>query len=517
MKNENGYLKRFMLATVVLLIALLVIGSGVILAQSEEPQYGGTLKIVNTAEGAAPLGVPWENTTNDSLLMGPCIESLVKESTGGEMFPYLATSWDVDTENNIITFHLRKGVKFHDGTDFNAEAAQFSLQQAMDTKVVSGWESVDVIDEYTIAIKLKEYSNLLFTRLSSRSLGMISPTAFKEHGIEWARNNPVGTGPFKFESFQRGSVLRYVRNDNYWQEGKPYLDAIEYHFIRDTMTQQVAMMSSGEQRIDVLCSNSGELINMLRSQGLRIENMSIGPVSLMPSSKDPDSPLADSRVRRAISYAIDRKNIVQARGFGVWEPAYQFVPEAWSAHMENYEDNRYNPEKAKQLLEEAGYADGFKTTIYSMPGFVDKSAIEAVQNQLGQVGIDVELEFPDSGGYSNLRFNGWTGLLAQHTRAFPNIHNMYMYYIDNSAGYFPSMKRPNEVIELFNESVKTPEIEEEYVEEINRIIMEEMIVIPLYHIGDTYILRDYVHDTGFTEWGSSTMFIPEDSWISKFN
>src|SRR5437763_16410419 len=120
---------------------------------------------------------------------------------------------------------------------------------------------------------------------------MISPTAFDKNGLEWARSNPVGTGPFKLDTFERGSKLRYVKWDGYWQKGLPHLDGIEYLFIRDSMTQQTAMQAKGDQRVDALACTSGEQAVALKAAGVNVLLMVVVPGSVGPVSGDEDEGL----------------------------------------------------------------------------------------------------------------------------------------------------------------------------------------------------------------------------------
>ena len=131
----------------------------------------------------------------------------------GRIEPWLAESWKVAPDKKSITFVLRKGVKFHDGTDFNAEAAKFNLDalKAGKNPGTEDWGSIDIIDAYTVRINLLKYSNILLSRFGATPGSMVSPTAFKTKGIEWARWNPVGTGPFEFVSFERDASMRYKK------------------------------------------------------------------------------------------------------------------------------------------------------------------------------------------------------------------------------------------------------------------------------------------------------------------
>jgi peptide/nickel transport system substrate-binding protein len=133
---------------------------------------------------------------------------------------------------------------------------------------------------------------------------------------------------------------------------------------------------------------------MMKAQGFEVLTMSIGPVSLIPDSKNADSPLSNKKVRQAVSYAINREAIVKARGFGFWKVANQIPSPGQLGYVKNLELGQYDPKKAKQLLTEAGYPNGFKIKIHVMPAMVDRDAMVAVQRFLGEVGIQVGLNFP---------------------------------------------------------------------------------------------------------------------------
>jgi peptide/nickel transport system substrate-binding protein len=500
--------------TLIVFIMLLLSISGV---KAASQQYGGIMKVVDMAEGAAPIGAPWENNTIDTKLMGPVIETLYREDPSGKVYPHLATDYKLDLENKTLTFNLRKGIKFHDGTDFNAEAARWCYQKGIDAKIAAGWESVEAVGDSAIRIHFKNYQNDFLGRACGRSFGMISPTAFNKNGIEWARWHPVGTGPFKFVKFQRGNILEYTKNENYWVKGKPYLDGISFLFIRDPMTQQAALLTKDpEQRVDVLSVTSGEQAAMMKAQGFQVLSMPIGPVSLIPDSANADSPLSNRKVREAISYAIDREGIVKARGFGIWKPAYQFQPDNMPTYIPNFQGTLYNPQKAKQLLTEAGYPNGFKTKLIVMPAMVDRDAMVAVQRNLAAIGIQAEMEFPDMGGYMNYRFQGWSnGFMCQHTRALANFNSSFSIYFLPAYKQFPSLKRTDGLIEMIEASNRSPEPSSEKGQPMERLIAQDTMVIPLYYVYELYITRSTVHDTGYTEWSGATIFKPEDAWLSK--
>ena len=514
MKKKKGFVYRSSLLISFIIACLLAI---VNVSKAETtPQYGGVLRIIDLSEGAQPIGAPWRVRGIDLNLMRPAIESLLREDINANYHPWLATEWKIDKTKKTITLSLRKGVKFHDGTDFNAEAVKWCIDRAIENKMVKGFNSVDVIDDYTVRINVAHYQNNLLNLLSSSYTSVVSPTAYKEMGEEKAMWHPVGTGPFKFVNYERGNKLTYTKWEGYWGKGKPYLDGLEYIFIRDPMTQQAAMQARGDEKVHVLAVTSGEQAAMLKAKGFKEITMYTGSIALIPDSNDPNSPFANKKVRLATSYAIDREAIVKARGFGLWSPANQAPTPGKPGHVNESEFGRYDPEKAKQLLAEAGYPNGFQTTIYPMPGLVDRDVMVAVQQFLGEVGIKAELEFPDRGKFNELRFKGWrNGLLAQATRMLATTNITYNFYCHTAAGQFPSMKRPDGFVDKLNASLETLVPEKANMEELTRILIDDVTFIPLYYISESRILQSNVHDTGYFEWEAGTVFTPENIWMSK--
>ena len=234
-----------------------------------QPQYGGVMKMIDVAEGAQPIGVPWEVRGVDS---DPHEAGHREPHPRGyeRRLPSVARHGleDRPGKEHHNPFP-EKGRQFHDGTDFNARAAKWCLDHAIEAKTVAGFLSVDIIDDYTIRINLDKYRNTHMNVLAQSVCNMISPTAYEKNGKEWAEWHPVGTGAFKFVSFERGSKVTYAKWDGYWQKGRPYLDGIEYLLIRDPMTQMAAMRSSGPDKVQVLYMNSGEQATMMKGDGLQ--------------------------------------------------------------------------------------------------------------------------------------------------------------------------------------------------------------------------------------------------------
>jgi peptide/nickel transport system substrate-binding protein len=483
-------------------------------APKMQPQTGGILKIIEATGPKSPFGWPTESIGEAVLAMKPVTEALLRQYYDGRIEPGLAESWKIAPDKSSITFNLRKGVKFHDGTDFNAEAAKFNLEFVKTAKRpgTEDWTSIDVIDDYTLKITLSKYTNLLLTRFTTGTTSMVSPTAFKTKGIEWARWNPVGTGPFEFVSFERDVRTKYKRFDGYWQKGKPYVDGMEYLYIKDPMTQSAAM-EAGEGQ--VLNTETGKMAADLKAAGLNIITADTGTVVLIPDSMNADSPLANRKVREAVEYAIDKEAIAKAKSYGFWGAAYQLPNVGTMAYIKDFQGRRYNPAKAKQLLAEAGYPKGFKTKIF--PHFaIDKDIMVSVQNYLSKVGIIAEIEIVDQGKYSEYRRKGWkNGFLCQPLGSYPNYLQTLDLYMPSDSLEFPSMKRPAGLDTLLKEALATINPEAPRIQKVLKVIHEDATVIPIHTTGRASIQQKNVHDTGHLSMGGWTDWTPDRSWLNK--
>ncbi|SHI17506.1 extracellular solute-binding protein, family 5 Middle [Sporobacter termitidis DSM 10068] len=476
---------------------------------------GGIMRIVCTAEGANPIGVPWLVFGVDTALLIPVCETLVFERTNGDIVPFLASSYKIDLDNKQVVLDLRQGIKFTDGSDFNADAVVWNLLNDKKANYLStAVTDVVKLGDYQVGLKFEKYANDILSALASHSNAVISKASYEKNGEEWAKENPVGTGPFMLKSYTHGASISYTKNSDYWQKGKPYLDGIEYEFIRDVMTQNVAMQSSGEQSIDVLDTTNGEQVATLKQMGFNVNLMPIGPISLVPSSLDQSSPLSKKEVREAISYCLDRQSIVDARGFDVLTPAYQFIGPAWNGHLPDSYNLSYNLDKAKELMKQAGYPDGFTTTLYAQPALADKDAAVAIQSMLGQIGIKAELQFPDSGGYSAIRKNGWDGLLIQHTRSLTQIVSSFNFYFGKTQMLLSSLWYPDNMEAAIQEAMTTPDNKTQ-LETLSKMIYDNMLIVPVYNLVDCWIAKANIQGADFTNWGSSTMYLAADAYMTK--
>ena len=477
-----------------------------------EDKYGGILRIVNSAEGGAPIGIPWSVSTLENLLKPPFFECLLAPTTLGELQPRLAESWTVDMANNEIVFNIRPGIKFHDGSDFTAEVAAWNIMMGVNSlQWNQSITECEARGDYVLAVKYDVWSNAIIFGMASYY--MCSKESYEKNGEEWAAENPIGTGPFVMTEYIHGQYIKGVRNDNYWQEGKPYLDGVEFHFIRDPVAQSMALQATGDQRIDVLNLNSAEEVSNYINMGYDTYILYTGPVALFPSSMDDNSPLSILEVRQAISYALDREALCAARGFGIATPGTQWVESNSIAHLPDSYNQSYDPDKAKELLAQAGYPDGFHTTLISQPGVADRDSTVAIQAMLEAVGITSDIEFPDSGAYSSLRAAGWDGICVAGARQFAFVYNSFYLYFDWNQMFYVSVKRPDGWEETLRAAEQTPEPEQDKLQAVHAMLLDNMIAIPVYNITDNWVFQDNVYDTYYGIYDTSAANLA-DAWMS---
>ena len=218
---------------------------------------------------------------------------------------------------------------------------------------------------------------------------MVSPTSLKTLGND-AMTHPVGTGPFSFVSYQPDTSIKFQKFDGYWQKGKPYLDGIEFDFIADPVTALASFEAGEAQAIENLGPKD---VSDLIATGKY--NVTLSPAyvaALAGDSAHSDSPYANISVRRAISYAIDNQAIAKTLGFGLIPSTNQLQPPDGLAYNPKVVGYPYNPDKAKQLLSEAGYPNGLQTKITFTSGATNQDLFTAVQSYLQAVGIKATLD-----------------------------------------------------------------------------------------------------------------------------
>jgi len=465
------------------------------------PKSGGIFRRIYRDFPSNLSYIPEQNLADESMAKAYA-ETLVYWAGDGEFKPELAKSWEIDETAKTLTFHLQEGVTFHDGTPFNAEAVRANVQLLIDSQRLANGQyvdSIEVVDEYTFRYNL----NALFTpQMMLHSYGynlltMFSPTALEDNGKEWAVSNYVSTGPFKFDSFERDVSLKMVRYDDYWRgDPYPYLDAIEIIFVAD-VTIASTKFQAGEG--DAVSGLSLKEAIDLEKMGYKLIPQIGGFYSdLIPDTKSEGSIFKNQKVREAIEYAIDRDGLAAALGYGKGVAVKSLGPRGSQGYDPNFQIREYDPQKALDLLAEAGYPEGFKTTIYQLQGPTDQT--EAIQTFLADVNIEAEIQVEDPGKFfGRIYGEGWEGgMMFFSVPVDPEFAiGWFVHFGPQPIFPYVSLEWPEGYYDLVEDVRLAPNMEamHDATREMMTFLSERAVIIPLITMPTQYITQDYVHTT----------------------
>jgi|TARA_Y100000310_G_scaffold281529_4_gene302058 peptide/nickel transport system substrate-binding protein len=380
------------------------------------PRYGGHLRVGYGIEPTS-LDAALGRSGGDAYYWRQIYDQLVDADPDLTPRPStsLATSWEISTEPHAITFHLREGVTFHDGTRFNAEAVKFNVERILDPKTkatprasMTVIESIDVVDEYTVRFNLQRAWGAGLNMLADRGGVMNSPAEVAALGADYGWR-PAGTGPFKVDKVITGTLVHLVRNENYWgtdAKGRrlPYLDEITIRVIRD-QTVLASALRTGE--IDVAYLPYKDVAAFRRDDRFQIETMPGGSIALVLAFNVGKPPLDDANLRLAVAHAINPEVINKAIFFekvivadaGMWPVG------AW-AHDPDVPRPYYDLDKAREYLAKAGKQSGFEFTAVTSNSPVLIPTTEIVRVMLKKVGISMNIEVLSTGVATERFFHG---------------------------------------------------------------------------------------------------------------
>jgi peptide/nickel transport system substrate-binding protein len=514
----------------ILLLTITLFVSSIINVSAE-----GTLIFANS--GDAVRLDPGDVTDNESAdRMDNIFEGLVEFEAGStEIKPCLAESWEISEDGTEIVFHLRKGVKFHDGTDFNADAVVFSFERQYNPEHPyyeygqwSSWQSffsdfdrIEKIDDYTVKAVLKKPNASMMIKFSMWTVNIVSPTNAEKYK-EDAFRYPCGTGPFKFVEWLKDDHITLEAFEDYWK-GRPELDRLifrvienpsarllalevgEIHgmefpnpadFARIEANPELVLMSEPGMNIGYIALNTGYAYIDENKNGVRDPNE--------PLEKTPGyfEPLTKKEVRQAINMAIDKESIISDIYMGTALVAKNGMPPFMLGYNDDIEDYPYDPERAKELLSEGGYPDGFEVTLYVMPVsrpymFDPPKIGEAIQSYLAAVGIDVNFYQVDWGTYLDETEAGKHQMcLLGITGDTGDTDDFMSYcYAPNAAAMGVASNRAfylnPEVQELIDKALLTYDEEErtEYYKKAQEIIHEDAPWVFLAHSTQNVVFR----------------------------
>ena len=343
---------------------------------------------------------------NDFRILLNLYDGLVRYKPGTlEVEPALAESWEISDDGLNYTFKLREGVKFHDGSAFNAEAVKFNFERMLNKDhpyadtgpfplafFFSAIKEVNAVDELTVQMKLDAPFAPLLSNLAYPTGLIVSPEQVKKHGKDYGRN-PSGSGPFKFAEWESNRRVVLEKNPDHW-DGAPPLQAVVYRPITDANTRVAEMMAGGiDLMVEVPPDN---LVQFRDAPDFQVYEQT-GPHVWFLILNAKEKPFDDKRMRQAANYAINKQSLVDNILQGTATVAAGPVAKAFEwAYNDALEPYPYDPDKARQLIEEAGYGDGVEVTFYVTEGgsgMLDPIPMgTAIQADLDKVGIKAKIE-----------------------------------------------------------------------------------------------------------------------------
>lgn len=476
--------------------------------KAQAPQYGGTLTF---ASSALPASIEPHLESADIFQQRKFLfyENLVTIDNELAPQPELAEGWERKSDTEYV-FFLRRGVKFHNGKEMDAEDVKYSYERVLDPEVGSGGrgdlitiKSIDVIDRYTVRFSLHEPSASFLINLGGKYNAVI-PAGSAPSGTELA-TRAIGTGPFYVESFEPNQRLILKRFNDYWMEGKPYLDEIRYIAVPDE-SNIVAGLRTGQIDAAVITSPINYRL-IAADRRLRAINAPAIRWVVLDLAGDME-PTQHPDVRRAIALAIDRPSILQIAGNGLGDRLGLLPPAMtyWAVPWTELPNQERDVDAARSLLRSAGYPNGLDLKIRTIVGFPDLTAsVQVIADNLEEAGIRTEIESVDIGVWSR----DWVA------RQQPPAMNVWGGFVDPDQAFYRHFRTPPlgmdfrrwnnaEADRLLDEGRVTldREARKPIYDRVQHLMAEDPITIPLYAPNLIYGLQQSVqgfepHPTGF--------------------
>ncbi|MGB8621627.1 MAG: ABC transporter substrate-binding protein [Paracoccaceae bacterium] len=511
----------------ILAISLLSLG---LAASAQAQEAGGRLDIVVQPEPPS-LMLGLVNNGPTQLVAGDIYESLLRYDTDLNPQPSLAKSWEISDDGLTYTFHLREGVKWHDGEPFTADDVVFSADKFLrktNARLRVSLEHVESItapDDQTVVFKLKEPFGPFIGVFEAGTMPMVPKHIYEgtDYANNPANNTPIGTGPFKFDKWEKGSYIHLVKNEDYYLDGKPYLDEVYYRVIPDAAARAVAF-ENGE--VNVLPGGSIENWDVPRltkmdgvcSTGKGWEYFAPHALAWLNNREGPTS---NKKFRQALMYAMDREFVRDVIWNGFGTVATGPISSKTNFYSDDVTHYDYDPDKARALLKEMGY-DGTPVRILPLPyGETWQRWGEAMKQNLEEVGVNVEMVASDVAGW-NQKLADWDYDIAftyMYQYGDPALGVARNYLASNIAkgspwnnveGYAnPELDKKWEAAAV----APSPEKRQEIYDEIQKEIVDDVPVAWLLEIEFPTIYRCNVKDLVTTAIGVNDGL--RDAWIEK--
>lgn len=489
MKRNN--FKQVVLGGMLVFVLLLLAACSTNSGQSEqdattgESSTGGTLNVVRLSDATNLdphfiTDIPSANINYQKVY-----EGLVKPDENFVLQPSLAKEWTI-IDDTTWEFKLNEGIKFHDGTPFNAEAVKATFERLLDPETGSPQrekfsmiKEVKVIDPTTVQMILEYPYAPLLSILASQEGSILSPKVLAEDP-DSLRDKPVGTGPFVFENWKSGQEISLTRNEDYWGD-KPNIDRVVFKVVPEDATR-LAMIETGEAHIndqvpvtEIERIEASSAMGLTRTEGLAVEFLGFNTQK---------APFDDVRVRKAISHAIERESIIS----GVFNNAGTLANSAMSPKVFGYSENtkpaEYDLNEAKKLLKEAG-AENLKISLLTSDKKERINMAEVIQSQLKGIGVEVKIQVVEygtfiemtNGGEHQMFISGWGNATGDGDY---NQHNLFHSSSHGPAGnsFYYSNSEVDKLIEAAREETDEKKRLEIY-EKLAQLELDDAVYVPI--------------------------------------
>lgn len=476
-------MKKLLVLFAVLALMGMVVG-GHLMAQNETPQSGGVLRAAYEAEWTG-LDPHLASTVSSFFVLANVVEPLTTYDDDIRLAPMLATAWEQSEDGLMWTFTLRDDVVFHNGEPLTAEIVAWSMNRIIDPTTGSGrvaavggpdavWTAVDT---YTVSVTTPAPNAVLPQLLAGYPQSVVHPDSVNETGQIVI---PIGTGPFTIENLQGTTNLTLAKNPNYWQEGLPYLDAVEVTVIAEDAPREAALLGGSVDWVARLAPQT--IVALEGTQDIVIDTVPALHYQYIGLNTERE-PLGDVRVRQAIAYAVDRQQICEAAEFGLCT-VVEGPTGPSSPWYNDYAPYGRDLDRARQLLSEAGLPNGFEMELMPTSAFEETvRAAQVVQANLAEVGIQTTILAPEWSEWLELEGSGqYDGYICSWNGMTDGDGYYYLQHRTGEVFNFTGYSNP-EFDALVDEARTLSDFEARYelYDQANRILVDDAPYVYFYN------------------------------------
>ena len=485
-------------------------------AAAGQPKRGGILKVGLQAD---PTSLDPQKTSLTALfhVTEHIYSLLVRLKPDLTVEPDLAEKWDISADGKTYTFTLRKGVKFHSGRMLTSADVKYTFDRLVDkataspnASLLAPAESVTTPDENTVVITLKQADASFLTNLTGPATVIINKDAVAQNGD--LTKTADGTGPFKFKEYVPNTRVVLERNPDYWEAGKPYVDGIEMTIASDDTARTAAVRTGTVDFIEY--APLKDIPSLKSDSSLQLagdQNTNIRFIGLNVTRK----PFSELKVRQAIAAVTDREAVLGPAVFGFGTPTLEIFPPGYWAGL-GVKPQAADVAKARQLLTEAGYPDGFSTTIlsWSQYSFLSNAAV-VVQDQLKQIGISADINLEENAAFIKDYLDNNFDLTVSGTSAYVDPNDIYLRSFGTGQPSNAVRYSNPKADDLIAQGVATTDQEKrkQIYQQLQQLLLDDVPWVNLYIANQFEAMKTYVK--GYTHIPTGSNYTLKDAWLDK--